>query len=195
LKRYKIKKTIKGIGAVFSGHLDGAAAKAYVINLINPYGHGITIVAAAPTSHYTDDYKKLARKIADSVIFSHPETSTQTTRWEKKLYDHQLTHIKKRNDTNNNQVTKITYNFCRNHSLHYAFNHHTSTDASNRFSFSQSAEMGEGQWRIITDSHGKAHLQTRLDNDHTDSYIISAQDGTIYLNKEAYKSAKSRYCR
>ncbi len=188
------KKKETGIGAVFSGRIDGIISKAYVINLINPYGHGITIVAATPVHHYTNDYKKLARQIANSVVFSQPKTSTHTPQWEKKLYGHQLTHIKKRNNKNNDQFTKISYSFCQNHSLHYAFSRHTTIDASNRFSFNQSAEMGEGQWRIITDSKGKAHLQLRLNNGHTTSYTISAHDGIIYLNKEAYKSAKSRYC-
>jgi len=189
------KKKVTGIGAVFSGHIDGVATKAYVINLINPYGHGMTIVAAAPARHYTENYKKLARQIAHSIVFSRPERSDQTTRWEQKLYNHQLTHTKKRSDTNNDQLTKISYTFCQNHALHYAFNHHTSTDASNRFSFSQSTEMGEGQWRVISSSNGKAHLQLRLDNGHTVSYIISAHDATVYLNKEAYKLANASDCR
>ncbi len=69
------------LGAEFHGYVNGMPAKAYIIGLINPFGTGITIIAAATTNNYSTDYKKIATQIASSVIFSLPKIATETVKW------------------------------------------------------------------------------------------------------------------
>ena len=56
-----------GIGAEFSGSILGYGAKAFVINLLVPQGGGLTIIAATAPQLYSDQFRRYAEDIMQSL--------------------------------------------------------------------------------------------------------------------------------
>jgi len=64
----------QGIGGEYGGTLEGKKVKAYILGLVNPYGNGVTIMAAATPEQYSEKHKQVALQLANSIRFSKPET-------------------------------------------------------------------------------------------------------------------------
>ena len=72
-----------GLGAVFSGQVNGQAAKAYVAGLVSPHpgAVGVTIIAMTSEEAYDSQYPAWAKSIAASVRFSSPRVDRALMAW------------------------------------------------------------------------------------------------------------------
>lgn len=62
-----------GVGAEFSGTVQGNSAKAFIAGVINPYGESVTILAIAASTEYDARKQVLVKEIAQSMRFSAPQ--------------------------------------------------------------------------------------------------------------------------
>ncbi len=189
------KEYRQGLGASFSGRIDGVKAKAYIIGLLNPFGPGVTIAAATSADKYSDEYKKLAQQLANSIVFSAPKVAPKSVAWEGWLQNARLTYLKSTSDYDSGSSTKRVYDFCRDHTFSYYSNSHSSFDASGGFGFSQSSDIKNGRWKIATGPKGETLLQLAFDNGKTASYTLEDRDGKTYLGNTRYFYGKSDRCR
>jgi len=61
-----------GVGAEFSGSVQGMPAKAFIAGVINPYGQGVSILALTSVAEYNARKPALVQEIANSLNFSEP---------------------------------------------------------------------------------------------------------------------------
>lgn len=76
---------LEGIGAEFSGYVEGQKAKAFLIGAINPFGKSVTVAALTSRESYSDKHKMLALEIVNSLAFAAPEESAITADWRQNL--------------------------------------------------------------------------------------------------------------
>ena len=60
------------IGARFVGTIEWSSVKAYIISVLNPFGSGVTVLAATSPDTYDESYENLSRKVAASLKFKTP---------------------------------------------------------------------------------------------------------------------------
>ena len=77
-----------GMGAVFSGQVNGQAAKAYVAGLVSPHpgAMGVTIIAMTSEAAYDSQYPRWAKAIANSMRFSQPRADRSLMAWFSAVY-------------------------------------------------------------------------------------------------------------
>lgn len=70
---------VEGLGAEFSGYVQGQKAKAFLIGTINPFGKSVTVAALTSHDQYSEKHKQLAFEIVNSLAFAVPKESSQLT--------------------------------------------------------------------------------------------------------------------
>ncbi|NOY22435.1 MAG: hypothetical protein GXO70_02830 [Acidobacteria bacterium] len=77
-----------GMGAIFSGQVNGQAARAYVAGLISPHpgAMGVTIIAMTSEAAYDGQYPRWAKAIAASIRFAAPQADQALMAWFSAVY-------------------------------------------------------------------------------------------------------------
>lgn len=179
----------EGIGAEFSGSIRGTAARAYVAAVINPFGTGVTVLAATDVPNYSDAYRKLAREVAMSLQFSQPVEPPVTQEWRNTL-----------------QGAKLTYLDSYSSSSYSSYGGYSSREeillCGDRFSFYKSSSMSidtggayassggnsanTGRWEVTTSGAGVPVLRLQFDNGSVSEYELDYRDKKTYLNDYRY---------
>lgn len=185
-----------GVGAEFDGIIQGQQAKAYVVGVINPFGYGVSIIAATTKGMYTDAYKKLAQQIAMSIQFSEPIEAPVTQEWREALKGAKLTYMNSNYSSGGVSVggystyssysshTEIT--LCPNGNFSYFSSNSFSVDTGGAFAGSAGDKDGQGSWEVTNNGTGEPVLNLLFNNGKTHSYQLSYKDKKTYLNDTRY---------
>jgi len=132
-----------GLGAVFSGQVNGQAAKAYVAGLISPHpgAAGVTIIALTSEAAYDNQYPAWAKSIASSVRFSVPQVDRALMAWFSAKYWYHSGSSSSYGGISHDQ----TWTFCRDG----RFSYYSEDSASVTGMYgSASNDSSQGTWTI-----------------------------------------------
>ncbi len=179
-----------GIGAAFSGTMNGQSAKAYLLSLLNPYGTGVTVMAATESAKYSDKYKQLALTIAKSVQFSKVETPPIVQEWKQELMNKRLSYLYS-SSSNTNGYTGISEKeemwLCAAGYFQYKSNSHDTFDTSGAYGYSNNNQKGGGTWDVVPDGAGNAILKLSFQDGTVKTYKIDGvKDGKFYMSGYRY---------
>ncbi len=185
----------EGIGAEFEGLIQGEQAKAYVAGIINPFGSGVTIMAASTTSSYNNDYKELAKRIAMSLKFSQPVEPPVTQEWRNTLMGAKLTYLNSSYSSGASYDGYSTYSgyssrheitLCPNGYFSDYSSNSMSVDTGGAFAGGGGNDSGQGKWSVVANADGNPVLKLEFNNGEVSSYKLSYEEGKTYLSGSRY---------
>ncbi|MEM9858138.1 MAG: hypothetical protein AAF843_12310, partial [Bacteroidota bacterium] len=151
----------EGIGAEFSGTMDGTQVKAYLIGVVNPFGNGLTVVATTDKANYTNTYKALAEEIISNLQFRAPEEPAKNKEWKEWLTGAKLVYMKSNYDSGPSYGGYSTYSsysskshilLCSNGQFSYYYSSSSSFDSGGGFGGTSSNDDSQGTWKIDWDT-------------------------------------------
>ena len=179
----------EGIGAEFSGNIQGTQAKAYIAAVVNPFGTGVTVVSATDVPNYSSLYKQLAKEIAGSLQFSQPKEPPVSEEWRQTLQGAKLTYL--------NSYSSSGYDSYGGYS-----DHEEILLCGNRFTFYKSSSMSidtggayassagnsnnAGNWTVATSGAGVPLLRLQYDNGKVSDFELEYKETKTYLNGYRY---------
>ena len=184
-----------GIGAEFTGLIQGQSAKAYIASVINPLGSGVTIVAATTEELYSQEYKNLALAIAMSLKFSDPVEPPVTQEWREALKGARLTYLKSNYSSGASYNGYSTYSgysshneimLCPNGNFTYNGNNSMAIDTGGASASGSGKTNGQGAWSITANAQGIPVLNLTFNNGEIYTYRLSYENQKTYLNGERY---------
>lgn len=179
-----------GIGAEFSGYLQGTPAKAFLLSLVNPYGQGLTIMAMTTTEMYSARYRELAADLAKSVKFYKPETPPIVDEWRQALKNTRLTYrytySSNTYDSYGGTSEKEEIHLCAAGYFKYYSNSSMSIDTGGASAFSKGNDAGEGTWEVTGDGAGGAALKLKFHNGEVYTYRLAYEEGKTFLNGKRF---------
>ncbi|MEM6523242.1 MAG: hypothetical protein AAF693_05610 [Bacteroidota bacterium] len=185
----------EGVGAEFSGFIEGTPAKAYLIGVVNPFGSGLTIVATTDKANYSSVYKNLAAEIASNLQFRAPKEPTKNKEWRDWLRGSKLVYMNSNYDSGPSYGGYSTYSsysikreilLCSNNQFSYYSSSSTSFDAGAGFGGTNSNDNGRGTWEINWDAVGNSTLNLRFSNGEERIYELTYKDQKTKLNGSRY---------
>ncbi|NOZ12582.1 MAG: hypothetical protein GXO69_02915 [Acidobacteria bacterium] len=132
-----------GMGAVFSGRVNGQAARAYVAGLISPHpgAMGVTIIAMTSVASYNGSYPRWAKEIAGSIRFSAPRADRTLMAWFSAVYWRHSGSTSSYGGISHDK----TWTFCSNG----RFSYYSENSASVTGTYgSASSDNSQGTWTI-----------------------------------------------
>lgn len=185
-----------GIGAEFEGYIQGQAAKAYVAAVINPFGHGVSVVSATTREIYNEDYKNLAQKVAMSIKFSEPVEPPVTQEWREALKGAKLTYMNSNYSSGGVSVggysTYSSYSshteivLCTSGRFTYYSSSSFSVDTGGAFAGNAGDKNGNGNWEVTNNGAGEPLLKLHFNNGNIHSYKLTYEDEKTFLNDSRY---------
>lgn len=186
----------KGIGAEFSGIIQGENAKAYVIAVLNPSGGGVSVMAMTTAAVYSEQLVSRAQSLASSVAFFEPVISAEIKEWKAFLSDVRLTYMDSYSSSGISDYegyssyggysTETVISLCKAGYFSLSSQSSTSVDTGGAFANSNGSNQGAGTWKVIGDAQGKPLLQLNGHDGTTYEYKLSYEDGKTYLNGSRY---------
>ncbi|MEO0555767.1 MAG: hypothetical protein AAF149_21360 [Bacteroidota bacterium] len=185
----------EGIGAEFSGLMNGTQVKAYMIGVVNPFGNGLTIVATTDNANYSSQYKNLAQQIASNLQFRAPKEPAKSREWKEWLRGSKLVHMNSNYDsgpsyggysTYSSYSTKREILLCSNNQFSYYSSSDMSFDTGGGFGGTNSSDDGRGIWEIKWDVVGNSTLNLKFSNGEERVYSLSYEDQKTYLEGARY---------
>lgn len=177
-----------GIGAEFSGQLQGQPARAYVIGLLNPRGGGITIMAITSEEAWSPAMVVRARELARSVAFSEPEATSDIAEWDEFFRDKRLTYMNSYSSTDYGgggggySDTRVIH-LC---SGGYFKTRNSSSTHFGNYGATGSQAAGAGKWRIVPGAAGSAVLRLQSHSGEAADFQLDYRDNKTYLNGNRY---------
>ncbi len=177
-----------GVGAEFTGAIQGEAAKGYVVGLLNPYGSGLTILSMAESSTYSKKYKDLAITFAKSVKFSKPVVPPIANEWKTALKDTKLTYLSSYNSGGGSggMSAREEIHLCAAGYFKYSSDSSVSMNVDGASGSSSGKNDGAGKWEITGDGSGGVALKLTFENGEVKTYRLSAEGTKTFLNGKRY---------
>ncbi|MBK7871842.1 MAG: hypothetical protein IPJ74_14765 [Saprospiraceae bacterium] len=179
-----------GVGAEFSGYLQGAAAKAFIASLVNPYGQGITVMSITTSEAYTPRHKELALALAKSVKFSKPVVAPIVNEWKEALKNTKLTYLSSYNSSSSGgyggMSSQEEIHLCAAGYFKYNSNSSVTIDTGGASGYSAGKDDGAGTWEVTGNASGGAALKLKFNNGEVRSYNLSFEDNKTFLNGKRY---------
>ncbi len=183
-----------GIGAEFSGTVQGEAAKAYLISLLNPNGGGVTMMAMTTTSVYSPQLVGRVRELSQSVVFSQPKQSDEVAEWKAYFSNKRLTYMNTYSSTDYNggysgYSDKKIMHLCGEGYFKSSSSSNSSFDTgggAGGFGYTHGQGKGAGTWKIVPNSQGKAILELTFYEGNVVEYQLEFTDDKTYLNGTRY---------
>lgn len=179
-----------GIGAAFTGAINGQAAKAYLLALLNPHGEGVTIIAATETAKYSDKYKQLALSVGKSFQFTKVQVPAVVQQWKQELSNKRLAYLyssSSRTGGYSGLAEREEMWLCAAGYFEYKSNSSSSFDTGGTFGSSHGKSNGAGNWDIVADGNGGAILQLKFQDGKLNNYNIQkVEGGKLYLSGYGY---------
>lgn len=184
----------QSVGGLFTGTLEGQAAKAYIIGMHNPHGLGMTIVAITTVEQFNDQYAQYAKMVMNSVQFRKPESKEDIGEWKAWMKNVKLTYMESYSSvspgvdgmTGGGYSLKKEIDLCsQGYFIYYgSSNFNVGSDNSSAYDYSNS--NGNGTWDIIVGADGNPTLLLKFNNGETASYTLTYQDSKLYLDGTRY---------
>ncbi|MEL7003974.1 MAG: hypothetical protein AAFN93_14725 [Bacteroidota bacterium] len=185
----------EGIGGEFSGYMEGTQAKAYIIGVVNPFGYGVTIMAATDVPHYSEKYKQLAQQLAKSLQFRRPKEPEKTKEWKDWFNGAKLVYMKSNYSSGASYGGYSTYSsyssrreilLCSNKQFSYYSSSQFSVDSGGGFAGSSGNDDGRGTWKIGWDAAGNSTLELNFNSGEQSVYNLDYTDNKTKLNGQRY---------
>ncbi len=181
----------------FDGTLEYNPVHSFVIGKVNPFGNGVTVLAATTPDMYQEDrYKNLALEVAKSILFSEITASSpagtsnggRIEDWKYQLSGTRLTFMESYNSGGAdgggyNMSTEI--HLCQEGFFRYYDQSFMSAGGLGRTAVSSHQAKGHGTWDIITTDQTQLVL---LFHDGTKKYfnLEWREDTKLFMNGYRY---------
>ncbi|MDX1942816.1 MAG: hypothetical protein SFU99_19790 [Saprospiraceae bacterium] len=179
-----------GVGAEFSGYLQGASAKAFIISLVNPYGQGISVMFITTSEMYSPKHRELALALAKSVKFSKPVVAPVVNEWKEALKNTKLTYLSSYNSSSSGgyggMSSQEEIHLCAAGYFKYNSNSSITIDTGGASGYSAGKDDGAGTWEVTGNASGGAALKLKFNNGEVRSYNLSFEDNKTFLNGKRY---------
>jgi len=179
----------EGVGAEFSGNIQGTPARAYIAAVINPFGTGVTIVAATDVPNFSPVYKQLAHEIAESLKFSQPKEAPVTQEWRETLQGAKLTYLDSYSSSGYDSYGGYSNHeeilLCGSRFTFYS-NSSMSIDTGGAYASSAGSTNNAGNWTVATSASGTPVLRLQYDNGKVSDYELDYREKKTYLNGYRY---------
>lgn len=180
----------RGLGAEFSGMVQGESAKAYVIAVLNPKGGGITVMALTTTAIYSEQLVSRARSLAGSVVFFEPEVSSAIQEWKTFLSNVRLAYISSYSSSGGGSYggysDETVISLCGAGYYKFSSKSSMSIDTGGAFGSSHGSDQGAGSWNVVSDAQGNPLLVLKGHDGTNYQYKLSYEDNKTYLNGRRY---------
>ncbi|MEQ8415928.1 MAG: hypothetical protein RIB71_15725 [Imperialibacter sp.] len=179
----------EGIGAEFSGNIQGTQAKAYIAAVVNPFGTGVTVVAATDVPNYSSLYKQLAKEVAGSLQFSQPKEPPVTEEWRQTLQGAKLTYLDSYSSSGFDSYGGYSDHeeilLCGTRFTFYK-NSRMSIDTGGAYASSLDKSNNAGNWTVTTNASGVPLLHLQYDNGDVSDFELEYKETKTYLNGYRY---------
>lgn len=185
----------QGVAANFEGTVEWQPAKAYAVGLLSPHGGGVTILTAVETGSFSDDYRGYVRAIAQSMVFSKPETPPVAEGWKQKLNGARLTYMDSyySGGVDGSYVgasEKEIIDLCPQGYFNFSGHSSLAVDGGtgggyNASGFSGGNKQGSGTWEVVHRGN-ETVLTLRFHNGQVSEYTVTEEDGKTFLNGRRY---------
>ncbi len=175
------------------GTLEGQPAKAYVVGMINEFGHDALIMAVTTAQKYSPIYKDLALKVKNSITFTQPETETTKSDWNYYFSNVKLTHMDSYYSSSSSvggisggyESKKIIDLCSAGYFIYYGSNSMTvGGDFSSGYSAGRS--QGNGTWETSVHADGTPVLLLNFNDGKIWEFKIEVRNKKLYLNGTRY---------
>ncbi len=191
------------IGGEYQGAIEGYAAKAYIINVANETGgSGISIMASTNTNQYSNFYKQLCEKIANTVEIYPPVQNLNTDNTQNRTQNRnkneteelfsgaRLTYY----NTGDGYSTKITIDLCEQGFFHHSFYDSVNIAGEGFTGGYTDDNSGAGLWSVVENTNQNSILQLKFHNGKVfEYYITSSNDEETYLDNKRYFREYGKY--
>lgn len=180
-----------GVAGEFGGVVQGQPATAYVIDLLSPFGGGMTIIAAVESASYTKPYREAVEHIARSVVFVEPDIPPAVTQWQQSLNNCRLTYMSSYSSSGyggsyGGYSDQIEIDLCPGGYFNYNDQSSMSADGGMGTSgYSHSQKSGAGTWDVVSRG-GQPVLKLTFHQGEVREYQLSLDAGKTYLNGDRY---------
>ncbi|WP_194775110.1 hypothetical protein [Pararhodonellum marinum] len=176
------------VGVTFEGTMEGQAAKAFVVAILNPEGYGISMMAATEANLYNTDYESVAKTIARSFRFKKMESEGEIAAWKQKLSNQALNYISSYSSGSSGGTSaESKIDLCPNGLFTFRSTSQLSVDVGGAFGSSSSQDGGTGTWEIVSNKRGGAKLMMFFDDGRAWEYELTSNDqGHTFLNGRRY---------
>lgn len=178
------------IGGTFAGTVEFQPARSYIAGVINPFGKGVMVLAVTDEKNFSNRYAELAKQVAASLQFAHPQESPQTRDWKESLKGAKLTYLKTSGGSDysgySGTSSRSEILLCANQQFSYYSSNSSSFDINAGFGSASSSDNGRGNWEVATGDDGGALLKLHFDNGREFKYQISYRERKTYLDATRY---------
>ena len=174
------------IGGEYKGLIEWSKCKAFMIGKVNPFGNGVTVLAATTSQLYSAEYKKLAKQVAASIQFSKPVLPEVSKQWSETLKNARLTYMNTVSSYDGGFSDKIVIDLCAQGYFRHSSNSSMAFDTDAGFGSSHANDKGAGTWKVTANAAGQAVLQLNFNDGSISEYVITLEDGKTFLNGTRY---------
>ena len=190
-----------GIAAQYQGSISWQPAKAFAVSLINPHGHGVTLIYMTTTEMFQPTAIELVKNTARSITFKKVAVPVAqlpgngTTNWNTKFQNARLTYMNSYYSsggsyggysTGGGYSDKEIIDLCAQGHFQFHSSSSMSMDTGGAFANSHDRNKGAGTWKIAKNGAGQNVLQLNFYNGQVKEYGLSLEDGKTFLNGYRY---------
>ena len=181
------------IGGEYKGLIEWSKCKAFMIGKVNPFGNGVTVLAATTSQMYSAEYKKLAKQVAQSIQFSKPVLPEVSKEWSETLKNARLTYMNTVSSYDGGFSDKIVIDLCGQGYFKHSSNSSMSFDIDAGFGSSHGSNKGAGTWKVTANAAGQAVLQLSFYDGTISEYVITSDGSKTFLNGTRYFRTYGEY--
>ena len=181
----------QGVGAPFTGVMQGQAVDAYISGIVNPYGQGVSVLAVTTKEQYSSRYRDLVLQISKSLQFSQVANAVvDNNDWHSLLNHTKLTYLNSYNSgtgsyggytTGGGYSDEESIELCPAGYFRFSSSSTMSFDSGGGFGYSGDQSAGHGKWSV------KGNVLTLQFNDGSvKTYTCTMEDGKTFLNGYRY---------
>ena len=187
--------TDSAVGGIFKGRAGGAAAEAYILGRINPYGEGISIIAVSVNGTTpTDKLRDYAIKINDGISFTEREVPDAVQEYRDRIVNARLQWRSNYSSpsytggVSGYSSSTETIDICGQGYFIFEGSSSLSMSSGNLsvLGNSNSSSQGHGTWEVTSDAAGNPLLVLNYYNGSVENYTLYYEGGYMHMNDYKY---------
>lgn len=189
------------IGGELSGTMQYQNIKGYAIGVLNPHGAGVIIMCAALPAQYSEDLKKAALQIKNSLDFRKPETGPIVQQWKAQVGGRRLTYMDSYyspsytdGGVSGGYSKKTIIELCNSGEFYHSDSFNVSSSGAGVSALGYSNGQGQGKWEITVNASGGPVLKLNFYNGEVNTYDLTFKDKFLHMNGYKYFRTKLEYC-
>ena len=188
-----------GLAGEFSGTLDGVAARAFIVGLLNSAGTGVTIMAAAETTQYSSAHRAAALAVARGVEFYGVQASSEAEQWRKSFFNQRLAFHHSSYSSGGGsgysgyQSSEEIF-LCAPGYFVMKARESGSFDSGGAFGSLGGSQAGEGNWTVVNGEDGSIWLRLDFHDGSRREERIEMSGSKLLLNGSRYFYGPTDQC-